>query len=401
MVVGIRKQKPILVGLSGGISSMVAAYLLRIQKKELFGVLIASTPEDLQEDGDSLFSCHQSDARIAAVKKFCEHLHIPLTIVHPREEFTDEVLDMWMGSRLEVRRPRQCQNCHSLRMKILYQKAIEMDCASFATGHYAKLFNHGDGRISIHSSNDMELDQSGYLLQLSQEILQKMELPLSELQQKEVLKIAENFELNLPKRVVKVGHCLSESPKAISWLQDRSAPSLRSKGEVIELPSNNRIGNHESQASFEFGSPWKVEERNNEKKEWLVVAADPRTHDIHVALSSWFDDKSIHLTRCNWDEGTDFSMPMKGYLHFGGGLADKEVMVYPKTLGGAYIELSEGTERFMKGADLVVFKRRGKNAKVIVSGRIGVTGRHWPENVVIVEGEGAQANREINKDFNF
>ena len=396
-----RKQKAILVGLSGGLDSMVAAYLLRIQKKELFAVLIASTPEDLQDSGDSMLACHQSDARIAAVKKFCEHLHIPLTVIRPREEFMEEVLDPWVASRLEVTRPRQCQNCHLMRMRILYQKAVELNCESFATGHYAKLVKHVDGKVSVHSSNDGELDQSGFLVGLSQEMLQKMELPLSELQHKEVLKIAENFELNLPLRTIKVGQCLSPSETVQRWLYSHSPMSLRQKGEIIEVPEVNRVGPHEGMADIEFGRAWKVEEKNNEKKEWVVVGANLYSHEVQVSDPKWFIDTGAQLTHCQWDEGTDFSIPMKGYLHFGGGLQDKEVTVYPKTLGGAMVELTEGQDTFIKGADLVVFKRRGKNAKVIVSGRIGLSSRHWRENVVIVETENGNSHKEINKDFNF
>src|SRR5690606_6026984 len=107
------REKPVLVGLSGGIDSMVAAYLLRIQKRELYAVLFAATPEQFQEEGDQLFACHQTDARIAQVKKFCEHLQIPLTIVRPRDEFADEVLEGWLAARIELRRPRSCQDCHS------------------------------------------------------------------------------------------------------------------------------------------------------------------------------------------------------------------------------------------------------------------------------------------------
>ncbi|MFN9114607.1 MAG: hypothetical protein ACK5XN_31480, partial [Bacteroidota bacterium] len=59
-MVGIALDKPVLVGLSGGMDSMVAAYLLRIQKRKLYAVLIAMTPEHFQDDGDSLFACHQS-----------------------------------------------------------------------------------------------------------------------------------------------------------------------------------------------------------------------------------------------------------------------------------------------------------------------------------------------------
>lgn len=396
-----RKQKSILVGLSGGLDSLVAAYLLKIQKKDLFAAMIAATPEELLEQGDAMFACHQSEARIAAVKKFCEHLHIPLTIIRSRDEFMDEVLEPWVAARLEVSRPTHCQNCHSLRMRMLYLKSLELGCQSFATGHYAKLFRHADGKVSVHSSNDIELDQSGALVTLPQEMLQHMELPLSELSHKEVQKIAENFEINLPVRSLSPGKCMPNSQATQRWLYAHSPASLRMKGEVIGLPEVERIGNHEGMADFEFGRPWLIEEKGGAKKELVVVGANLQTKELKVATPEWFNDTGAYLTHCHWDEGTDFSTPMKGYLHFGGGLSDKEVMIYPKTLGGAYVELLEGQESFLLGADLVVYKRRGKNAKVIVSGRIGASARHWRENVVIVETENGNSHKEINKDFNF
>lgn len=390
------------MGLSGGLDSLVAAYLLRIQKKELFGLMIAATPEDLQDEGDKLFACHANDARIAAVKKFCEHLHIPLSIVRPRDEFVDEVLEPWAAARLEVRRPRQCQDCHGMRMRFLYQKALELGCESFATGHYAKLFKGAEGQVSVHSSNDPELDQSGLILGLPQEILRKLELPLSELQHKEVLKIAENFQLNLTPRERKFGDCLTQSPRAHKWITTHTPESLRIKGEVLDVASDDRMGHYDDQTTFEYGRPYKIEERGQESREWDLCGIDTKIRELKVAPPEWFNDTGAVLLNCRWDEGTDLSLPLRGYLHLGGGLNDKEIMVYPKSLNSAYVELLEGQEKFVRGTDLVIFKRRGKNAKVIVSGQIGVSGRHWKENVVLQESkEGGGTVKEINKDFNF
>jgi len=311
----------------------------------------------MQGAGGTLFSCHQEDSRIAAVKKFCDHLHIPLTVLRPREEFQDMVLDPWVAARVSGVRPRLCQDCHQFRMQMLARQARLMNCGSFVTGHFAKVFKHPDGTVTVHSSNDTEMDQSGIVSALPFDVLSLLELPLSELQLKEVLKIAENFQLHLPPRPLAPGVCLASSVGA-TWLASQVPEALRHKGELQDAHTTSRLGTHQGFFEFEIGQTVPV----SQDKSLLVVGHD-ENHLMLDSESCW-RDRGVQVTQCHWGQGEDHSTPLRGFIHHGGGVLDQEVLIYPKTLGGAYVELvGEGEEPFVEGLPLVVFKRRGKNAK--------------------------------------
>jgi len=400
-MVGKERAKPVLVGLSGGLDSLVAAYLLKIQKRELYAVIIAATPESMQDEGDQLFACHQSDARIATVKKICEHLQIPLTILRPRDEFTVDVMKPWMSARIEGQRPRKCHDCHAFRMHLLVKKMKELGCGSMATGHYAKLVHSTPGSpAAVHSSNDLEADQAGLLAGLPQEILSHLELPLSELQRKEVIKIADNFEIHPTARTLGFGACLPDSPKVSAWVAQRLPEALRREGDVISLDDEAVLGKHDGFHTVEYGSIWHSDEKGRDLQ---VVASHWRDRELRVAPVGHFKDKAIFLRFCTWGEGTDLSIPIKGYIHHSGGLSDCEVLVSPRTLGGAWVQLSEGEHDFPLGETLTIFRRRGKNAKVVVTGVMFRLARHWPTSKISIEAKGQEGREtvELDKDFNF
>lgn len=398
-MVGTALDKPVLVGLSGGMDSMVAAYLLRIQKRKLYAVLIAMTPENFQEDGDALFSCHQSEARIALVKKFCEHLQIPLTVVRPREEFSEYVLETWVAAKIEARRPRQCSECQQMRMATLLKMMKELKCESLATGHYAKLMRHSPGSpVSVHSSNDLEMDQSGLVAALPQEILNYLELPLSELQRKEVSKIAENFALKPLERSLSFGACLPKQPKLTEWLEKRVPESFKEPGEIMDQ-NESSVARHEGFHKLSYGAPFK-EFKQNEKVQ-LVVGSHYSKNEIMVAPEDYFKDSAVFLVNCAFGEGVDFTGPLQGFIHHSDGSPDTEVLVMPRTLGAAWVTLIEGKERFLIGESLTVFRRKGRNAKVLLIGEIQRLGRQWPKNTVEIESKTGHEKVTLDKDFNF
>jgi tRNA U34 2-thiouridine synthase MnmA/TrmU len=399
-MVGKERMKPVLVGLSGGLDSLVAAYLLRIQKRELYAVIIAASPEIMQDEGDQIFACHQSDARIATVKKICEHLQIPLTIVRPRDEFVAEVMEPWMSARIEGRRPRKCHDCHGFRMHWLVKKMKELGCGSLATGHYAKIVHTTPGApVAVHSSNDLGADQASLLAALPQEILSHLELPLSELQRKEVTKIADNFELHPSLRPMLFGSCLPSIPKVNAWIEQRVPEILRREGEVLTLDGETVVGKHTGFHTVEYGSIWPAPG----KEVLLIVSTGWREKELKLAPVGYFKDRAIFLRDCVWGEGIDFTAPIKGFIHHAGGLSDCEVLVSPRTLGAAWIQLVEGEHEFPLGEMLTIFKRRGKNAKVVVTGVMLRLARHWGSNKISIEAK-AQDGREtveLDKDFNF
>lgn len=395
------RKKPLLVGLSGGLDSLVAAYLMKIQKVDLFGVIIDNTPEYMQEMGESIFACHQSEARIERVKKICEQLQIPLTIVRAREQFQDSVIDSWLNAKVELTKPRSCYDCHRLRLEILFQNMKEFDCDGIVTGHYAKLIRpNSESRVSVHASNDPVFDQSALLMSLDQAILNKLTLPLSDLQKKEVIKIAESFELHPPERTLTFGKCLPVTPEVTQIATKLIAGSLLGEGELIwkDMP----IARHKGFHSLEFGADYLPPQARTGDIPKKIIGSDWNDNKVIMGAQDYFHDKGAFLTLCHWGSEVEGMKPFKGYIHTPEGTSI-EVYVYPKRLRAAALEVAEGELRFTCGETVSVFNRKGKNAKLLVTGFIQGPGKHYPDNTLSLEvrGERGPETAVVDKDFNF
>ena len=395
------RKKPLLVGLSGGLDSLVAAYLMKIQKIDLYGVMIANTPEFMQEMGESIFACHQSEARIERVKKICEHLQIPLTIVRAREQFQDSVIDGWLNAKVELTIAGSCYDCHRLRLEILFQKMNELGCDGIVTGHYAKLIRPtSEARVSVHTSNDSAFDQSALLMSLDQAILNKLTLPLSDLQKKEVIKIAESFELHPPERTLTFGKCLPVTPEVTQLATKLIAGSLLGEGDL--LWKDQPIARHKGFHHLEYAADYLPAQARTGEVPKKIIGSIWSDNKVLLGAQDYFQDKGAFLTLCHWGSEVEEMKPFKGYIHTLEGTSI-EVYVYPKRLRAAALEVAQGELRFTPGETISVFNRKGKNAKVLVTGFIQGPGKHYPDNTLSLEvrGERGPETAVVDKDFNF
>ncbi len=395
------RKKPLLVGLSGGLDSLVAAYLMKIQKIDLYGVMIANTPESMQETGESIFACHQSEARIDRVKAICEHLQIPLTVVRAREQFQDRVIDGWLNAKVELTKPRSCFDCHRLRMDILFQKMQELGCDGIVTGHYAKLIRPTpESKVSVHTSNDLAFDQSSLLMSIDQSILNKLTLPLSDLQKKEVKKIAESFEIHPPERILSFGKCLPVTPEVTQMASKLIANSLLGEGDMTV--SDQMVARHQGFHSLEFGADFLPPQARSGELPKKIIGSVWNDNKVILGPQDAFQDKGAFLILCHWGSDMEGMKSFKGFIHGAEGTSF-EVLVSPKRMRAAALELSEGELRFTPGEIISVFNRKGKNAKLLVTGFIQGPAKYYPDNTLSLEvrGERGPEVAVVDKDFNF
>ncbi len=193
------KHGRILVAMSGGIDSSVAAVMLHEQGYEVIGMTMktwdyASSGGSKKETGccslDSI-----NDARNIAV-----NLGFPHYILDIREEFGDYVIDHFTGEYLEGRTPNPCVLCNThIKWDALLRRADKLGCEFIATGHYANVREVGspkeNSRFVISKGTDTWKDQSYVLWGVSQESLSRTKLPLGHLKKSEIREMATEREL--------------------------------------------------------------------------------------------------------------------------------------------------------------------------------------------------------------
>lgn len=185
----------IVVGMSGGVDSSVAAHLLKEAGHEVIGVTMQIwQPESelvQEENGGCCGLSAVDDARRVAAM-----LGIPYYVMNFRKEFSKAVIDYFVREYQEGRTPNPCIACNRyVKWESLYQRARGIGADAIATGHYARIVQLPNGRFAIAKSATDAKDQTYALYNLTQEQLSHTQMPVGEYTKEQVRKIAGDLGL--------------------------------------------------------------------------------------------------------------------------------------------------------------------------------------------------------------
>ncbi|MFD2933655.1 tRNA 2-thiouridine(34) synthase MnmA [Spirosoma flavum] len=250
------KHGRILVAMSGGIDSSLAAVLLHEEGYEVIGMTMktwdyASSGGTKKETGccslDSI-----NDARNIAVS-----LGFPHYILDIREEFGDAVIDHFTGEYLEGRTPNPCVMCNThIKWDALLRRADRLDCDSIATGHYANIREEAGGRFVLSKGVDSLKDQSYVLWGVSQASLSRTKLPLGHLLKSEIREMAkERGFMELVTKSESYEICFVPDNDYRGFLK-RRMPGLEAEvagGNFIMEGTGNVMGKHQGYPFYTIG----------------------------------------------------------------------------------------------------------------------------------------------------
>ncbi|WP_299528682.1 tRNA 2-thiouridine(34) synthase MnmA [Ulvibacterium sp.] len=254
-------MKTVVVGLSGGVDSSVAAYLLKKQGYKVIGLFMKNWHDDSVTISDECPWLEDSnDALIVA-----EKLGIPFQTIDLSTEYKERIVD-YMFREYEIgRTPNPDVLCNrEIKFDVFLKIALQLGADYVATGHYCrKAVQRGDEGTQTYrllAGRDDNKDQSYFLCQLSQEQLSKTLFPIGELTKPEVRKIASENDLVTADKKDSQGLCFIGKVRLPDFLQQKLKPK---KGVIVEVPanipqylnSNRKFGSKEEELEFMSEKP--------------------------------------------------------------------------------------------------------------------------------------------------
>ena len=235
-------MKRVIVGLSGGVDSSVAAYLLKEQGYEVIGLFMKNWHDDSVTISDECpWLDDSNDAMLVADK-----LGIPFQTIDLSEQYKERIVDYMFDEYQRGRTPNPDVLCNrEIKFDVFMKIALDLGADYVATGHYCRKGEEViDGKIvyKLLAGKDGNKDQSYFLCQLSQEQLSTALFPIGELTKPEVRKIATEQDLITADKKDSQGLCFIGKVRLPEFLQQKLQPK---EGVIVQIPENSEIYNRE------------------------------------------------------------------------------------------------------------------------------------------------------------
>ncbi|HBZ31231.1 MAG TPA: tRNA 2-thiouridine(34) synthase MnmA [Nitrosomonas nitrosa] len=300
------KKQRVIVGMSGGVDSSVAALLLKEQGYEVLGLFMKNWEDD---DTDEYCSSRQDFIDAASV---ADIINIPLEVINFSAEYKERVFSSFLAEYRMGRTPNPDVLCNAeIKFKAFLDHAIALGADYIATGHYAQV-RHVNGLYQLLKGEDGNKDQSYFLYRLTQEQLAKTLFPIGHLYKREVRQIALIHNLPNSSKKDSTGICfIGERP--FREFLNRYLP--HEPGEIQTL-EGKVIGKHIGLMYYTLGQrqglgiggtkdgnekPWFVAGKDTANNVLIVVQGHDHPALLSAALSAtdltWISGRSPH---CNW-----------------------------------------------------------------------------------------------------
>ena len=233
----------VVVGMSGGVDSAVAAYLLKQQGYEVLGLTIRTW----NPDAGYSRCCEIDDAR-----EVCRKLDIPYHVLNCESAFKEHVTEPFISCYLNGKTPNPCVGCnlHVKWERMIYWANINQ-AEYVATGHYAYIINK-DGRYTVKTAEHAEKDQSYMLYQLPQEYLARTLMPLGNLDKDTVRSIAAEAGIHIANKGDSQDICFITNGNYTDYISANADTSNVKEGNFVDV-DGNVLGTHKGIINYTVG----------------------------------------------------------------------------------------------------------------------------------------------------
>ena len=241
----IHSGKKVVVGMSGGVDSSVAAYLLKEQGYDVIGVTMQTWREGTDQAG--------GEDAVKDAKEVAQKLGIPHYVLDFTKEFKCHVVDYFLEEYLRGHTPNPCIVCNRyVKWEALLQRSLAMGADYIATGHYARVEKLPNGRFALRSCAGAKKDQTYALYNLTQEQLSHTMMPVGEFEKEEIRAIAQRIGLSVAKKPDSQEICFVPDDDYAGFIDRQAKDRVPGAGNFVDR-DGKVLGRHKGITHYTIG----------------------------------------------------------------------------------------------------------------------------------------------------
>ncbi len=288
-------KEKVVVGLSGGVDSSVAAYLLKEQGYDVIGVTMQIWQQEeqavLEENGGCCGLSAIEDARRVA-----QVLGIPHYVMNFRKDFKEKVIDYFCEEYLNARTPNPCIACNRyVKWESLLKRCLDIGADYIATGHYARIVQLSNGRYTLKRSKTLAKDQTYALYNLTQNQLSKTLMPVGEYSKDEIRAIAQKAGIPVAHKPDSQDICFVEDDYG-KFIEEETGVSIE-PGNFVD-PEGNILGQHKGIIHYTIGQRRGL--GLSLKQPGYVIRVDKDKNEVVIGTKDQLYSKVLYGNRCNF-----------------------------------------------------------------------------------------------------